>query len=277
MVSCDKAPVEEDVTGGYADIELYTSFAVEHLSQDVPATKVSVGDVVKSLDFMIYSVSDGTYEVYQSAQQSAGDEDLGRLSLTHMAYGEYILIAVGHNCSVRARFYSPVQVDFDGKVNETFVAYKRLVVDENTEKGQTLTLTRITSMFVLDVEDAQPAEVATIEFQLAGASTDFNPSTGLGYSTGLTVRTITIDATPYAGMSDRKFLFHMFLPTEDADVSVVANFKDGEGNVLYRRTFPKVPVSVNEKTIYTGSVYSVSSSLSLGIDSKWNGENNYRF
>lgn len=277
LASCDKSSVDEELGHGFTDIELYADFAVEHVSMDMPDTKVALGDVVKSIDFMVYSVKDGTYSEYKSAQQSAGADDFGRLSLNHLAYGEYILIAVGHNCSVRAHFYSPAQIDFEGKVNETFVAYKRLVVNGETEKGQTMTMKRISSMFSIKVEDAQPAEVTTVEFQLTGASTDFNPSTGLAYSTNLTVRTVTIDVSEYAGFTERQYWFHMFLPDTDAVVSVVASFKDSEGNVLYQRSFPSVEMTVNEKTIYSGSVYSVSSSLSVGIESDWNRVNNYKF
>lgn len=277
LASCDKDSETEDLSNRFTDIELYTDFAVEHVSMDMPATKVALGNVVNSIDFMVYSVTDGTYSEYKSAQQSATDDDFGHLSLNHLAYGEYILIAVGHNCSVRAKFYSPVQIDFEGKVNETFVAYKRLVVNGETEKGQMMTMKRISSMFVIKVDDAQPTDVATVEFQLAGASTDFNPSTGLAYSTNLTVRTVTIDISEYSGQTECEYWFHMFLPETDSDVSIVASFKDSEGNVLYQRSFPSVEMTVNEKTIYSGSVYSVSSSLSVGIESNWNGVNNYKF
>jgi len=91
------------------------------------------------------------------------------------------------------------------------------------------------------------------------------------------VRTVTIDVSEYAGFTERQYWFHMFLPDTDAVVSVVASFKDSEGNVLYQRSFPSVEMTVNEKTIYSGSVYSVSSSLSVGIESDWNRVNNYKF
>ena len=268
LVSCDKGSDDAGAVNGRADISLY-AFAVEQTEMDVPATKVALNSVVNSLDFMVYSVADGSYVKYLSVEQSKDDSGFGHIDLPQIPYGDYIVIAVGHNCSVHATFFSPSQLDFGGKVAETFVAYLPLTVGQGTDASQSLMLKRVTGMFVLNVTDTQPADVATVEFLVTGSSTDLNPATGFSFSDAVTVRTVTISASAFAGVANNSFYFNAFLPSDDALVSVVANFKDVDGNILYTRTFPSVTMSPNVKTTYRGAVYSVSSQMSVDIDNSW--------
>lgn len=264
--SCDKSD-DLDVKRGYADIE-FSAYTVEHTGYDV--TKATLDNTISSLDFVVYALNqDGSYSLYRHVEQSKFDADFGRLALEQVAYGSYIVVAVGHNCSVHATFYSPKQVDFDGRVAETFIAYSELIVDDNTERTQNLELNRITSKFVLRALDAQPADVATVEFLITGGATDFDPSTGLAHTTSVTVRTVTIPASQYSGTSVMEYTFHTFLPNGNSVISVVANFKDSDGNILFSHSFSGAEMAVNEQTIYEGSVYSTTRAWNIGINDEW--------
>ena len=172
---------------------------------------------------------------------------------------------------------SPEYVDFGGKVNETFVAYKDITIDGGTDVSQSLMLKRITSMFMLRINDVQPSNIASVDFLLTGASTNFNPSTGLSYSTSATVRTIHVDVSSFAGKTNVELFFHMFLPTDAATVTIVANFMDADGNTLLTKQFSPVEMGVNEKTIYSGNIYSQERSYMVDVDDTWRRTNEISF
>lgn len=277
MIACSKTSDEIDQNGGkYVDIE-FNAYSVEHTSMDSLSTRVAIGDVFSSLDFVIYSVTDDAYSVFSIVRQSKSNADFGHIKLSKVPYGVYKVVAVGHNCSSPAVFNSPEYVDFGGKVNETFVAYKDITIDGGTDVSQSLMLKRITSMFMLRINDVQPSNIASVDFLLTGASTNFNPSTGLSYSTSATVRTIHVDVSSFAGKTNVELFFHMFLPTDAATVTIVANFMDADGNTLLTKQFSPVEMGVNEKTIYSGNIYSQERSYMVDVDDTWRRTNEISF
>lgn len=264
--SCDNAD-DFDVNKGFTDIE-FSAYTVEHTGYDV--TKATLNSTIGSLDFVIYTLNqDGTYDLYCHIEQTRTDSNFGHIALEQISYGTYIVIAVGHNCSVHSTFYSPQQVDFDGRVAETFLAYSELKVDANTEQTQNLELNRITSKYVLRVLDAQPSDIATVEFLITGGASDFNPQTGLAHTTDVVVRTVSIPATQYSGKEKMEYTFHTFLFDSKSVISVVANFKDADGNILFTRSFSDAEMAVNEQTIYEGSVYTTTRAWNIGINDEW--------
>lgn len=270
LMSCEKISDDSETSKSSVNL-VFNVLSVEQTDYDGNVTRGSLNEAIKSLDFVVYELKNGVYTLYKSVQQESENSDFGSISLENVTYGSYIIVAVGHKCSVHATFYSPSKVDFGGKVAETFVAYMPLEVNYATASSQSLTMNRITGKFVINATDAQPSNVATVEFLISNGAAEFNPSTGLAFASSSEVRTVIVDASTHAGETNLLYSFNTFLPQNEATISVIVNFKDLEGKIIYTHSFDSAPMKVNRQTIYSGEVYAGSkpNSFAIAINDSW--------
>ncbi len=278
FTSCQKVSMDsESEEDGFANLTF--DLTPVGSNETFSLTRAGLSSTISKLDLVVYSVDGTDYTEFKTIQQESSDESFGNVSIENVPYGEYLVIAVGHKCSNHATI-TPTKVDFDGKLADTFMAYKTITVSSKTS-AQSLELNRVTSQFILLVEDLQPEEIKSVEFKVTGGATEFDPSTGLAAAASEDERTVTIsDVSSFSGQTERTFSFRTCLPSIEATINVVANFKNADGETVCSKTFDDVPMKVNRMTKYSGKIYNQLTStggISFSISDTQEEEYTYSF
>ena len=266
MTACEKVDVGDVADDGKMSNIQFSAFTPS-LIED--GTRASLIDAKCSkFDFAMFD-ADGN--LYQKIQQENTDEDFGTIELSDVPYGTYSVVLIASISSVHAVVQNPALASFSSVVPDTFCKYMTLVVNKSTEAQQSVELNRISSQFSLVSSDMVPAGMDTLQCLITGGSTLFNPMTGLAPNADLNVREINVDIAHRVGKS-LNVAFYTFLPSEEANISVVLNAKDASGAVKYSQTIPSAPMKVNCKTQYSGKFFlepSASTKATITVDNSW--------
>ena len=247
-----------------------------------PTTRAAtdITGLCSRLNIALFS-PDGT-KVKTVAQKST-DSDFGTVALT-LAAGTYRLVVIAHNGDGSATITSEEKVTFpNNKVTDTFYYYGDLVVTD-ARQSYDLTLTRAVAMFRLVLTDeAVPATVAKLKFYYLGGSSTFSPKDGYGcvQSKQTEVRTVPADF-----VSGTAFDIYTLPHTEDDVLTrLTVTALDQNDNAVSERTFENVPVTRNQITRYTGSLFgsggseggSSDGTFRMTADPDWDSVNGYTF
>ncbi len=265
IISCEKLSVASDESEGFADI----TFSLQpQVSESM--TRATLSSTVTKFDFAIFYKKDNAYTLYKTIEQESTDESFGVISLEKVPYGSYKVVAIGHTSSVHATIKSDTEADFGGdKVPETFSVAKEITVNADSQ-SYNLELKRIFSTFILRATDTQPGTLASLEWVITGSSFSFDPATGCSSTT--VERTKTVGITAGAYRENMGYSIDLFLPAAESKVTVVANFKNSEGTVVYTKTFTDVQVKQNCVTTCEGELFSSltnTGGFSFTVDDKW--------
>lgn len=277
LTSCQKVSIDSESDEGFANL----TFNLKSVggNEIYTLTRAGLASSISKLDIVVYSVDGSNYSEFKKIEQESSDESFGNVSIENVPYGKYMVIAVGHKCSVHATII-PTKVDFNGKLTETFVAYKTLTVSAKTS-AQSLELNRVTSKFTMVVADLQPEEIKSVEFKIIGGATEFNPETGFAAAASTDARTVSINnVSTYTGKEEGTYSFNTCIPSTEANIKVVVNFKNADSETVCSKTFEDVPMKVNRTTKYSGKIYNQLTStggFSFSLDDTWEEEYAYSF
>ena len=263
------------------DVEIFAPVTVRVsdflISQEAGSgvrTRKTVGEYnyLKALTLAFYK-SDGTevYKVTQFRGNASTYTTFGEFSCS-LGVGNYTMVVLGYgqgNVAQEITLTSPTSATYgEGRVRETFTATKTVSITNTSAVNLTATLRRVVSRLDLLSTDTKPADVTHIRVTCSGGSKQFNPTSGLTESSGTFVNMLNLSNAVGTVCQYSTFLF---LASNEQKVDVTIETLDGEdGNVIYRKTIPDVPLMRNRATSLTGRIFSADASAgSFSVESEW--------
>lgn len=219
---------------------------------------------VDRIAFKVFDAS-GKNVYYSVVKEDPKAEDFGMVKcLLHV--GTYKFVAVAHKAktaeSKAAVITSPTEATL-GEANVPSCLYSKVTdvtVSGNTTQDVTIAFgKRITSSFDLNVTDAYPDEIETVELILnplidkTEKEYVFNPTTGLAES-----------ALTYNASFNRKSFSVTSFTGKTMNVTI--NMKKNDGTILYTRTLKDVTFRQRSSTIAKGTFFSSQVSGSFTFD-----------
>ena len=209
--------------------------------------------------------------------QEKDNSDSEYMSLNaEVPVGTYQLVAFAHNGSSDVSVDANAVVTPEGKLTDSFLYYKVLTLDEESDNSQSIVLDRCVAKFSLVHTDAIPEGASSVEFTIVGAAKALNAKTGFGAKSVEHSVVINIPER-LIGTKNNNLAFYVFLMAEKSllDISVVS--KDANGNKITSYTFEDVEMEVNMQTIYTGAFFHSDQKISASINSEWKDNNEQTF
>ena len=239
---------------------------------------VSAADVFSKLNVMLFT-SSGEKALDKVKTQTADDGGFGTMELM-LAEGTYYVVAVGHSSKVSATIKSLESVQFTAsngeKLTDTFSYYGTIDVTSQ-RREYTLQMKRVVAMFRLVTTDTAPGAVAKMKFDYTGGSANYNPSTGQGNTRS------TQSETRPANDSGVYEVYTFPYMANSGTLTMNVSALDASGNILLKRTFQNVPVTVNTITAYKGTFFedipgsTTSTPITFTADPEWDALNEYTF
>ena len=136
---------------------------------------------------------------------------------------------------------------------------------------------RVVAMFRLVTTDTAPGAVAKMKFDYTGGSANYNPSTGQGNTRS------TQSETRPANDSGVYEVYTFPYMANSGTLTMNVSALDASGNILLKRTFQNVPVTVNTITAYKGTFFedipgsTTSTPITFTADPEWDALNEYTF
>ena len=239
---------------------------------------VSAADVFSKLNVMLFT-SSGEKALDKVKTQTADEGGFGTMELM-LAEGTYYVVAVGHSSKVSATIKSLESVQFMAsngeKLTDTFSYYGTIDVTSQ-RREYTLQMKRVVAMFRLVTTDTAPGAVAKMKFDYTGGSANYNPSTGQGNTKS------TQSETRPANDSGVYEVYTFPYMANSGTLTMNVSALDASGNILLKRTFQNVPVTVNTITAYKGTFFedipgsTTSTPITFTADPEWDALNEYTF
>ena len=273
MAACEKPVLDEDVPNEKEANVILHFTQYEHEPFTRAATDITA--LCSRLNIAIFD-ADGTK--VKTVAQKEGDASYGTVALT-LAAGTYQLVVIAHNCDGSATITSEEKVTFpNNKVTDTFYYYGDLVVTD-AQQSYDLTLTRAVAMFRLVLTDEEiPATVAKLKFYYTGGSSTFSPRDGYGC---VNSKQTEVRPTAADGIYDIYTLPHT---EDDVLTKLTVTALDANDNTVKERVFENVPVTRNQITRYTGSLFgnggggsTSDGTFRMTADPDWDSVNGYSF
>ena len=222
----------------------------EQVSLD-EVTRASAATALAHLEMAIYDAS--SLEIVDSVKTAKGDEGYGSFSAT-LPFGDYIVVFLGFDGSKVSSLKQIKNIGFtDAYVPNFFYKTLSLTVSPSLTENQEITLSRAVSAFSIKSQGYIPNNLKNITIVANGGGYRFNAQTGLATSTSR--RTSTFDVSNYAGTESVGITVYAFLPSEETTMNFTVTATDTNGEVLAEKEFPNVPMKINQRTIYTGSLF----------------------
>lgn len=236
-------------------------------------SRAALADATSRLSFAVLK-SDGTKVV--DIHQNSEDNEFGSVEV-ELYPDTYQMVAVAHNGDANASITSTTSVTLPGTTfTDTFTNVQDLTVVSNQDSDLSMTLPRITSAFILKLNDTPPADVKEIVVvvNVGGSeptSLDVNPSTGLASKNWKQTCII-----PIADISNETPIYFVGM-LKQASVTVKATAYDANGIEIISHTINGVPLAPNQKTIATGTFFQSSGSGTFTIETTWGDDNNIEY
>ncbi len=262
--SADEAPIEQKsrVTVDFSTFQV----EVEDMGG---GSRAVLADAASRLSFAVLK-SDGIKVV--DVHQNSEDNKFGSVEV-ELYPGTYQMVAVAHNGDANASITSTTSVTLPGTTfTDTFTKVQDLTVVSNQDSDLSMTLPRITSAFILKLNDIPPADVKEIEVVvnvggLEPTSLDVNPNTGLASKNWKQTCII-----PIADISNETPIYFVGM-IKQSTATVKATAYDATGNEIISHTINGVPLAPNQKTIATGTFFQSSGSGTFTVNSEWLDDN----
>lgn len=224
---------------------------------------------------MAFYLLDGEGVKVLSQEKDNSDSEYMSLN-AEVPVGTYQLVAFAHNGSSDVSVDANAVVTPEGKLTDSFLYYKVLTLDEESDNSQSIVLDRCVAKFSLVHTDAIPEGASSVEFTIVGAAKALNAKTGFGAKSVEHSVVINIPER-LIGTKNNNLAFYVFLMAEKSllDISVVS--KDANGNKITSYTFEDVEMEVNMQTIYTGAFFHSDQKISASINSEWKDNNEQTF
>lgn len=224
--------------------------------------------------------ADGTK--VKAVNQTSADTGFGQLSLS-LQTGTYRVVAVAHSSTEgNATISSPEKVTFaSNKMTDTFSACEVIEVSDENLTDADIQLQRVVAMLRLTVAGNIPQDVSRWKFYYTGGSSTLNPTTG--YGCVQSKQTEYRQAHDDAGEAVRVYELYT-APHELNDVlKMVVTAQGPDGSAMNEWTMDNIPVTRNKITTWEGSLFQDSGeggeigsgTISIGLDSEWDGTISY--
>lgn len=232
---------------------------------------------VDRIAFKVFDAS-GKNVYYSVVKEDPKAEDFGMVKcLLHV--GTYKFVAVAHKAktaeSKAAVITSPTEATL-GEANVPSCLYSKVTdvtVSGNTTQDVTIAFgKRITSSFDLNVTDAYPDEIETVELILnplidkTEKEYVFNPTTGLAESALTYNASFNRKSFSVTSFTGKTLSISLFLTAEEQKMNVTINMKNSDGTILYTRTLKDVTFRQRSSTIAKGTFFSSQVSGSFTFD-----------
>ena len=217
-------------------------------------------------------------KVYSVVNENPKADDFGKVKcLLHI--GTYKFVAVAHKAktaeSKAAVITSPTEATL-GEANVPSCLYSKVTdvtVSGNTTQDVTIAFgKRITSSFDLNVTDAYPDEIETVELILnplidkTEKEYVFNPTTGLAESALTYNASFNRKSFSVTSFTGKTLSISLLLTSEEQKINVTINMKKNDGTILYTRTLKDVTFRQHSSTIAKGTFFSSQVSGSFTFD-----------
>lgn len=216
-------------------------------------------------DLWIFDYVDG--ECVQQIHQENDDEDFATPSIA-LAHGIHHLYFVASR-GIGADLSTDDGIITWTSVRDTFWDDLELNVTSSSSGDQSVTLGRVITKFKMSVTDAVPVGCSSIIVE---------PSTwymGINYLTGEAAEesddvSVTISVpSSYIGTSQMQVSIFGFSDTYEWTTDVTVTAKDVNDEVIGSVIINDAPFKRNRSTNYTGTLFSESSTLDIGLDAEW--------
>ena len=269
--SVDEAPMEQK---SRVTVDLSTfQVEVEDMSRGSRTTPTLL-DVSSRLSFAVLN-SEGGQVV--TIHQDSEDDDFGSVEM-ELYPGSYKMVAVAHNGDADASISSVTSAVLPGTtITDSFTGVQDLTVESNQDCTFNMSLKRITSAFILRLNDIPPANVKEIKVVINTSGfllSQVNPSTlGINPNTGLASNNWKFTHTiPVADVS-KNIPLYFIGNTSPATVTIKATAYDASGKEIISHTLTGVSLVPNKKTIATGTFFQSSGSGTFTVET-WGTDNN---
>ena len=222
----------------------------EQVSLD-EVTRASAATALAHLEMAIYDAS--SLEIVDSVKTVKGSEGYGSFSAT-LPFGDYIIVFLGFDGSKASSLKQIQNIGFsDAYVPNFFYKTLPLTVSPSSTGSQEITLSRAVSAFSIKTQGYIPNNLKNITIVANGGGYRFNAQTGL--ATSISQRTSTFDVSSYAGTESVGITIYAFLPSNETAMSFNITATDTNDDILAEKVFSNVPMRINQRTIYTGSLF----------------------
>ena len=248
---------------------------VEDMSRS-SRTAPELSDVADHLSFAVFK-SDGITLVDETTihqQKISSGADFGSVEV-ELYPGNYKMVVVAHSGSGDAEIESATSVILPGTTyTDTFTQVADFTVVSNQNSNLSKTLNRITSAFILKMNDTPPANASRIEVILNNGAPApnplrINPGTGLAENNWLQTRSFTPEEITNETTPAHVYYISKSLPFA---LTVKATAYDSADEEIIRHIIPDVPLTPNKKTVATGTFFQSSASGFFTITSDWDSD-----
>lgn len=217
-------------------------------------------------------------KVYSVIKENPKADDFGKVNcLLHI--GTYKFVAVAHKAKTAESKAAVITSYEKATLSERSIpsrVYSKVTdvtVSGNTTQDVTIAFgKRITSSFDLNVTDAYPDEIETVELILnplidkTEKEYVFNPTTGLAESALTYNGSFNRKSMPIKSFTGKTLSISLFLTAEEQKMNVTINMKKNDGTILYTRTLKDVTFRQRSSTIAKGTFFSSQVSGSFTFD-----------
>ena len=228
---------------------------------------------------LAFYTEDGTeqYKTTQLRTNVPSGKTFGELELS-LPIGSYTMVVIGrgHFSGDSFTLDSPTSALYDCEhVRETFTCTQAVKISSTGAVNLEATLNRIVAQVAVVSTDTKTANVARIRTSFSAGGKSFNPTTGLALdNTGFSN---TVYGTGETGETTTAINF-LFLASDEQKMDVTIETLDAQGNALFSKTVPNVPLRRNRVTTLTGAMYSpAAATASFTLSTDWLPGNNLNF
>lgn len=217
------------------------------------------------------------YKTTQLKSNLPSGKTFGEMELS-LHYGTYTMVVIGrgHFSGDSFTLDSPTSALYDCEhVRETFTCTQAVRISSTSPVDLEATLNRIVAQVAVVSTDTKTANVARIRTTFSAGGKSFNPTTGLALdNTGFSN---TVYGTGETGETTSAINF-LFLASDEQTMDVTIETLDADGEVLFSKTVPNVPLRRNRVTTLTGAMYSpAAATATFTLSTDWLPGNNLNF
>ena len=203
------------------------------------------------LEMAIYDAS--TLQLVDSIKTKSGDSGYGSFSAS-LPFGDYVVLFLGFDGSRQSILKNIQSIGFtENNVPNLFHKVINLTVSPSSATSQDVTLSRAVAAFSIKSQGYIPTNLQTLTIVATGGGYKLNGQTG--WAANVAQRTTNFNVSAYAGKESVGVSVYSFLPSEDANMNFSVTATASNGEVLAQKDFSNVPMKINQRTIYTGSLF----------------------
>ena len=234
-------------------------------------TRTAPADACTRLNFAIYDASGSKAK---QINQTSAEADFGTASF-QLEEGTYRLVVVAHSSNGNPSMTDLTKIQFTNAqgYSDTFLYSENITVGSEPQ-NLSVSLNRIVALCRFVITDDIPATVAKMRFYYTGGSGAFNAVTGFGSVNSK--QDVKFDVAS----SQKQFDLYTFLHDIEGTIHLTVSALDASGVEITQHEF-EVPLEKNQISWLSGDFFgrgaSQSSSVGVGINTKWDGETHYTY